>query len=155
MKKNLSFFFMTGVIILYEPTTYSAKEYANQNILEEWVHEFLCGEGDNKEFSEGLKREKRYFKAPKIMSLDLFKRCYGPEPGMKYHIPPEDKDQLKNFWININSIAKRYSQGDWDMPPLIVEECDGVLELNDGNHRYEALKSLGINQYWVIVWGTV
>jgi hypothetical protein len=35
----------------------------------------------------------------------------------------------------------------------LEEWKDNKYELNDGNHRLEALKKLGINQYWVIIWG--
>lgn len=140
---------------MFKATTKSAIEYARQNNLEEWIHTFLCGEGDNKGLSDGLKLEKRYYQEPKLMDLDLFQRCYGPEPGLKYSIREDDEEQIKYFWKNIAAIAERYKTGEWDMPPLIIQECDGVFELNDGNHRYEALKKLGIKEYWVILWGTV
>jgi len=139
---------------MFEPTTKSAIEYARQNNLEEWVHEYLCGEGNNKGFSEGLKLEEREYTGPQLMPLDLFKRCYGPEPGVKYGIREDDKEQIKWFWLNINGIAERYKAGDWDMPPLIIQDFDGEFELNDGNHRYGALKKLGINEYWIILWKT-
>ena len=45
-----------------------------------------------------------------------------------------------------------------DMPPLIVhyliENGQDSFELNDGNHRHEAYKRLGIEEYYVIVWIT-
>ena len=134
---------------MFEPTTASAIEYANQNRLEEWIHMFLCGEGDNKAFSDGLKLMERRYTAPQKMSLDRFGRCCGPEPDMKWQIPEEP------FWRHVSELAERYKTGAWDMPPLIVEELDGTFVLNDGNHRYEALRSLGIHEYWVIVWKTV
>ena len=40
------------------------------------------------------------------------------------------------------------------MPPLIVHFYDHKGELNDGNHRHEAYKRLGIAEYPVIVWIT-
>lgn len=134
---------------MFEPTTKSALEYATENKLEEWVHIFLCGEGDNKGFSDGLKLAKRHYAEPKVINFDLFIRCCGPEPNMKWQV---DKS---GFTQRVNNIADRYKTGAWDMPPLIVNDSDGVLELNDGNHRYEALKTLGINEYWVIIWKTV
>lgn len=137
---------------MFEPTLKSAVEYGRQNNIEEWVHEYLCGEGDNKGFSDGLKLEERQYTEPRLMSLDLFKRCYGPEPDMKYHIREDDKEQLKYFWMKIDRIAERYKAGDWDMPPLIINDTDGIYELNDGNHRFEALKKLNVTEYWVILW---
>jgi hypothetical protein len=140
---------------MYEATLKSAIEYSRQNKLEEWVHLYLLGEGDNKGFSDGLKLDKRHFTEPKLMNLDLFARCYGPEPGLKHSIREDDKEQIKWFWYNIGGIAQRYKAGNWDMPPLIIEDHNGTYELSDGNHRYEALKMLGIKEYWVILWSTL
>ena len=71
----------------YEPTTASAVEFAKHGRLEEWIHLFLCNEGDNKAFSDGLKLEPRRYSASEIMRLDLFERCCGPEDGIKHYIP--------------------------------------------------------------------
>ena len=130
----------------YKPTSASAIEYARTGNLEEWIHLFLCGEGNNKPFSEGLKIQPRRFRAPVMIAIDTFKRSCGPEEGMKWRI------DSKAFNARVNGIIDHYKKGGWDMPPLIVCD-DGVsLELNDGNHRYEALVRLGIKQYWVIFW---
>lgn len=137
---------------MFEATLKSAIEYGGQNKIEDWVHEYLCGEGNNKGFSDGLKDEERQYTEPQLMNLDLFKRCYGPESGMKFNIPEDDKEQIKWFWLNIGGITERYRAGKWDMPPLIIQDRNGEYELNDGNHRFEALKLLGIKEYWVIFW---
>ena len=132
----------------YKPTTSSAKEFASAGKLEEWIHLFLCGEGDNKPFSDGLKLEPRNYYAPELMQLNKFERCCGPEAHMKWQVPEI------SFNKHVDGIASFYSTGNWDMPPLIVYRDDNGYELNDGNHRYEALKRLGINEYWVIIWET-
>jgi len=132
----------------YKPTLSSASNYADVNRLEEWIHLFLCGEGNNKDFSDGLKLRPRKFFAPEIMSFSKFERCCGPECNMKFQIPEE------NFLKRVEDIASLYNKGDWDMPPLIINREDNKYELNDGNHRLEALKKLGIDQYWVIIWET-
>ena len=137
---------------MFEPTLKSAIEYGKLNNIEEWVHEYLCGEGNNKGFSDGLKLEPRQYTEPQLMNLDLFKRCYGPEPDMLYHIREDETDHLRWFWGKIERIAERYKTGTWDMPPLIISHFDGEYMLNDGNHRFEALKRLGVNEYWVILW---
>ena len=139
---------------MFEANLKSAIEYGRENRIEEWVHEYLCGEGNNKEFSDGLKLEPREYEKPKLMNLDLFTRIYGPEPGMKFSIKEDDTEQIKWFWLNTGGILERYRAGNWDMPPLIIQDCSGEYELNDGNHRLEALKILGIKEYWVILWRT-
>lgn len=132
----------------YEPTTKSAIEFANNNELEKWVHLFLCNEGDNIPFSEGLKLEPRKYYAPVLMNLNLFARCCGPENNVKFQISES------GFNANVNAIMSKYQNGDWDMPPLIINHTENKYELNDGNHRLEALKRLNINEFWVIIWET-
>jgi len=132
----------------YKPTSASAIEFAEGNRLEEWVHLFLCGEGNNKAFSDGLKRALRLYHPPQRMKLSTFYRCCGPEDGMKFQIGAD------GFHQRVDHIAERYENGDWDMPPLIINQCSNTYELNDGNHRYEALMKLNIEEYWVILWET-
>ncbi len=109
---------------------------------------FLCNEGDNKAFSEGLKLGPRKYYSPSLMKLDLFERCCGPEGGIKYQISES------GFNANVNAIINKYKNGDWDMPPLIINHTNNIYELNDGNHRFEALKRLNISEFWVIIWET-
>ena len=130
----------------YKPTSSSAIEFSNADKLEEWIHLYLCGEGNNKPFSDGLKLEPRRYLMPKMTLLDTFNRDCGPEENMKWRL-----DEF-HFYERVNRIIARYEKGDWDMPPLIVRYDGNMHELNDGNHRYEALKKLGIKEYWVIFW---
>jgi hypothetical protein len=132
----------------YKPTLSSAINYAGVNKLEEWIHRFLCGEGNNRDFSDGLKLRPRKYYTPEIMNFNKIERCSGPESYMKFKIPEEV------FLKRVEDIISVYKKGDWDMPPLIINREDNNYELNDGNHRFEALKKLGINQYWVIIWET-
>lgn len=131
----------------YQCTLSSAKEYAAAGRLEEWVHAYLLSDGDNKEFSDGLKLFDRTFIGPVRMPLSLFTRCYGPEEGMKFRAHPQW------FEENVCKLMEVIRQEE-DMPPLIVHYVDGGFELNDGNKRHEAYKRLGIAERDVIVWIT-
>lgn len=122
-----------------------AIEFSKEGRIEEWVHLFLNSVGDNVPFSEGLKLQKRYWLGPIMMELDRLNRCCGPEIGIKYVMPEE------NWERHVGEMQKMIRKG-WDMPPLIVNHQNGYLEVNDGNHRYEALKREGIDRYWVILW---
>ena len=133
----------------YEPTLSSAINFSKINRLEEWLHLFLCKEGNNKAFSEGLKLEPRRYYAPKLFELSKFTRCCGPEKNMKYQVDNE------NFIKRVNKIVDKYLKGDWDMPPLIINRNGKNFELNDGNHRYEALKKMRVREYWIIIWETI
>lgn len=81
------------------------------------------------------------------MPLSLFSRCCGPEEMKKYKIPQEDFERKVKKLQSVISTSQ-------DMPPLIVHYVDSGFELNDGNHRLEAYKRLGIKEYDVIVWIT-
>lgn len=121
--------------------------YGNKGKIEKWIHDFLCGKGGNKPFSDGLKLFKRHFIGPIKVSLNNFKRCCGPEDNMKYII---DKDRFEHI---VSKMINEIKNG-WDMPPLIINYSNGVFELNDGNHRYEALKRSEITEYYAIIWIT-
>ena len=135
-------------ILDYECTLSSARAYAAAGKLEEWVHAFLLSDGDNKEFSDGLKLFDRYFIGPIRMPLNLFTRCYGPEEHMKFRAA-----SVEWFEQCVGRLMEVIRQEE-DMPPLIVHYVDGGFELNDGNNRHEAYKRLGIAEYDVIVWIT-
>ena len=134
-------------VMEYKNTLASAASYARNGKLEEWVHKYLLSDGHNKEFSDGLKIFDRYFLGPIKMPLSLFKRCCGPDEGMKYRI------SLDGFEKKVNELQQVIA-GENDLPPLIVHYVDGEFELNDGNHRLEAYSRLEIEEYYVIVWIT-
>ena len=135
----------------YKCSLSCAHEFAKQGKLEEWVHTYLLSDGGNKDFSDGLKLFDRYFIGPLKMPLSLFTRCCGPEENMKWRI---NKEWFEKHVSELEDVIKREK----DMPPLIVhfleENGKAYFELNDGNHRYEAYKRLGINEHYVIVWIT-
>jgi hypothetical protein len=135
----------------FEPTTTSAIEYSKNNKLEEWIHLFLCRNeknGGNEAFSKGLKLEPRKYYSPCLMNLNKFQRCCGPEEDMKYRVPASD------FNKKIKGIIENFQKNIYDMPPLIINRNADKYELSDGNHRFEALKKLGIKEFWVIIWET-
>jgi len=136
------------IAMTYESTASSAIAFAQAGRLEEWMHLFLCNEGGNREFSDGLKLQPRIYHAPRMMDLRLFERCCGPEDGLKHQI------SASGFRKNVKAIMKKFKAGNWDMPPLIINFVNGKYELNDGNHRFEALRKLGVHEYWTIIWET-
>lgn len=137
----------------YSSTLTSAKSYAKQGKLEEWVHQYLLSDGHNKDFSDGLKLFDRYYLGPMKMPLSFFTRCCGPEETMKWRI---DEKWFEHHVSKLEEVIRREK----DMPPLIVHYLidknnkDGVFEVNDGNHRLEAYSRLGIKEHDVIIWIT-
>ena len=134
-------------MLKYSATLSSARAYAEAEKLDAWIHLYLNEEGRNVPFSDGLKLFDRYYIAPAEFPLDLFTRCAGPEPEMKYRI---DRD----WWEYRVAEMEKSVQADDDLPPLIVHYVDGEYELNDGNHRHQACENLGIENVWAIVWIT-
>ena len=133
--------------IEYKATLSCAREYAEQGRVEEWIHAYLCGEGHNKPFSDGLKLFPRYYTAPVLLALSELCRCCGPEENMPFRVHPEV------FERKVEGIMEAFRDGA-DLPPLIVNYEGGKFTLNDGNHRYEAYSRLGLEKCEVIVWTT-
>lgn len=140
-------------MIAYDRTASAARAFAGAGRLEEWIHLYLLSHGNNVPFSEGLKLVPRHYLGPVEAPLSLFRRCCGPEEGMKWRVDP----------IHFENKVQRLmaaAQSDPDMPPLIVcyrfSESDGEpeFELNDGNGRYEAYTRLGRTHAQVVFWIT-
>ena len=120
----------------YSATAASAEGFAAAGALESWVHRYLCAEGGNVPFSEGLKKCERFYFGPLPVKLNLLCRCCGPEEGMRFPVERE------GFERKVEHLSRVISSGE-DLPPLIVGYDEGVLTVNDGNHRLEALNRLG------------
>ena len=61
-------------------------DFCRRGRLEEWVHAYLLSHGNNRAFSEGLRRCPRCFMEPFRLPRGWFTRCCGLEPGMKYPV---------------------------------------------------------------------
>ena len=131
----------------YAMTLSSAKEFSAHGKLEEWVHTYLLSDGHNKAFSDGLKIYDRYFTGPRVMPLRYFERCCGPEETMKFRV---DAEWFEKHVEHLKEVLEKTE----DMPPLIANYVAGHFELNDGNHRLEALNRMGKTEYPFIIWIT-
>lgn len=72
--------------LVFCPDIDSAREYNDNQRLEEWIHTYLIFERKNKEFSDGLYKEPRYYAGPIAMPLNMFTRSSGPEEHMKWRV---------------------------------------------------------------------
>jgi len=131
----------------YKNTLSSAQDYANHGKIEDWIHEYLLTDGNNREFSDGLKLSDRYFIGPQKMPLSLFSRCCGPEENMKWRVNAEGFEKRVSNLMNV-------IKSEYDMPPILVNFVENTFVINDGNHRLEAYTRLGINEISVIIWIT-
>lgn len=135
------------VFMDYKGTLSSAIAYAKCGRLEDWVHAYLLSDGNNKEFSDGLRLFDRIYFGPVVMPMSLLSRCCGPEPEMKFRVD--------EAWFNIRvSHLTDVARTEKDIAPLIVHYVDHGFELNDGNHRFEAYQRLGMTTCHAILWFT-
>ena len=119
--------------------------YAQNDRLEDWLHAFLLGPGNNEALSTGLKRQQRWWHGPSLVDLAQLERCCGPEESMEYYEP------LESFERRADEMAAAIRAG-WEPAPLIVQFSQNAFSIRDGNHRHEALLRSGYERYWVIVW---
>ena len=132
----------------YDRTLTTARAFAAEGRLEEWIHTYLCSDGHNQPFSDGLKLDKRFYIGPLDMPLSLFTRCCGPEETMKWQVHP---DGFEKHVSTLEDAIRAHA----DLPPLIVQFTEEGFTLNDGNHRLEAFRRVGVETYAVIIWGTL
>lgn len=137
----------------YHGTGTNARLCAQNGKLEDWVHAYLLSDGDNKSFSDGLRLFERFYLGPIEMPIDLFERISGPEENMRWRV---DSDGFEQHVGRLQAAIKNNA----DLPPMIVHyyipegKTKGEFELNDGNHRWEACKRLGVKTADVIIWIT-
>ena len=129
-------------------TIKEAKEYSKKKELDKWVQLFLRDNNSeyanpNISLADGLLLEERFYIGPVLIDLDLItpKRIEKDLTGNELKYFEEIVDRIKNDYKNFN------------LPPFIVEYKNDKLYLNDGNHRFSALKKLNIDKYYVIIWG--
>ena len=131
-----------------ELDTHSAQKWATAGNVEAWVHKYLLsgrGGRSNPAFSEGLKREKRWWNGPIELPLTNLSPAVGPEPGLEYVVESD-------HWQARTSRLAETLTTPTALPPLIVEYRAGELSIRDGNTRYGAMKRLGWATCWVIIW---
>jgi len=134
---------------MYAPTLKSAIAFSNEGKLEEWIHQFLHGEGKNESLSSAIRKWNPKCVAPQMINLGLLRRIHEWKPE-KYAFHGERKQW---FWNQVDAQVERYNADEWDIPPLMAvkSKSGDTYDIFDGNHRLEALKKLGMKEYWVIV----
>lgn len=128
-------------------TLAQALEMARENRIEDWVNEFLnqSDHHGNAGLSKGLKLQKRFWQGP--LELDFVSLIQGCGPSKEYPFYEPEID-----WnITISKFKERLENGE-NPPPLIVEYRPSGFYIADGNHRYGAMKEVGLTKYWCVVW---
>ena len=129
-------------------TVNEAIEFSKENRLDEWLQLFLREDkkdnfNANIALADGINFEERFFYGPvefdleKINPVRIEENLVGNE--LKYY--KKVVDRMENDFNGNN------------FPPLILEYKDDKFYLTDGNHRYSALRNLGVSKYYSIIWG--
>jgi len=133
--------------LVFHPDIDSAKEYNDNELLEEWIHTYLLFERKNKAFSDGLYKKRRFYLGPMAMPVNLFRRSSGPEEGMKWRV------DRAYFEYRVQEWRQRIRMNQF-LPPVIVGYADGGFEINCNSPLHEAFMREKITYFPVIVWCT-
>ena len=63
-----------------------------------------------------------------------------------------DEDSIRYFFHIVDKMKE--DRAHWDTPPLIVNYVQGRFEVNDGRHRLEMYRQLGVQEIEVVLWVT-
>ena len=133
--------------LIYGRTLTDAMAFAREGKTAEWVDLYLRSDGRNVPMADGLRLAPRVWRGPFRIPLSMLTRICGPEETMKWRVHPVQ------FEEHVSSLIREI-EGGGDLPPLLVHCTAEGLELNDGNHRLEAYRRLGIEEGFALFWAT-
>ena len=128
-------------------TLTQAKYYHDNGRIDEWLQLFLRNDGKNLALADGLLLEKREYFG--LMKLDI-SYLKDVKAGTPEYLTQEN-DIEYFFWI-VDNMKKDFDS--WDTPPLIVEYRDDRFYVNDGRHRLEMYRQMGVQIVDVVLWTT-
>jgi hypothetical protein len=126
--------------------TESAQQYARAGRLEEWIYAYLATDGWNDALLKRLRRQQRWWRGPiETAHADLVRIC-GPESHMEYRVDTHAWER------HVSLLQQGLPNNRLRVPPLIVEYRGETLIICDGAHRYEAMRRLGWQTCWIVIW---
>src|SRR5215207_9542462 len=130
-----------------EWTVEAARAAAERDELGAWVADFLASPGsDNAALAVKLSEPPRYWLGPVELPVKQLHRLAGP-PGEPVLVPVDD-----DYWRDdVDEMAEKIDDDDWEPPPVIVSYRDDQYVLEDGNHRVEGLRRAGKDRAWGII----
>lgn len=114
------------------------------NLYNQIMQIVLATEANNKELLAYIDSHKDAWRGPELINESLIKRTVGPEPEM---LNFESETQ---FDSKVKKIQNWLTEHPDEKLSLLCEKHEGLYYLLDGNHRFEALKNLGHQQFSVI-----
>jgi hypothetical protein len=128
-------------------TVEDARAAAERDELDTWVAEFLASPGsDNPALAVKLSQPPRWWLGPVELPVNKLHRLAGP-PGEPVLVAVDD-----DYWRDdVDEMAEKIDDDDWEPPPVIVSYRDDQYVLEDGNHRVESLRRAGQDHAWAVI----
>lgn len=125
-----------------------AKMYDEDGRIDAWMQDFLRADGKNVALADGLLLEERYYFGLREVPLSLFA---GIKTGAPEYL--HAANDVQYFFDVVDRMKESLADG-WDAPPLIVEYVYGCFQVDDGRHRLELYRQLGVEKVWAVIWTT-
>lgn len=124
----------------------AARRAAGRGELGDWIAEFLASPGsDNEVLAARLSEPPRHWLGPVQLPIERLHRFAGP-PGHPV-LRTTGEDEWRG---DVEQMAALVDDGS-ELPPVIVTYRAGVMLVEDGNHRVEALRRTGAREAWAVV----
>ena len=129
-----------------EYSTEGARAAAERDELMDWVADFSAARAaTTPTLAASLREEGLTWAGPIRLPIDELNRLAGPSDHPV--LQPLDDDEWRD---DVDELARDIEAGA-EPPPVIVTFRDARLELEDGNHRVEALRRAGRDDAWAVV----
>ena len=130
----------------FDDSVDGARSAQDDGTIGDWVRRFLGSDGsDNAVLGRELDGEKAIWHGPVELPFDELNRLAGPPDQPT--LDRLDDDDLET----VEGMADSIRDG-WQPPPLVVSiNHADAFEVEDGNHRIEALRRTGAERYWALV----
>ena len=125
-----------------------ARKYAEEGRIEQWLQDFLRADGKNMALAEGILKEERYYFGLLEIPIALLSDVKSGAPEYLHAA-----NDIQYFFAVVDSMKESMADG-WDAPPLIVEYLYGRFKVDDGRHRLETYRQLGVEKVWAVIWTT-
>ncbi len=125
-----------------------AKQYNNEGKIDQWMQDFLRADGKNLALADGLLLEERHYFGLCEIPISLLSDVKSGAPEYLHA-----ENDIQYFFYVVDRMKESLADG-WDAPPLIVEYVYGKFQVDDGRHRLETYRQLGVERVWAAVWTT-
>ena len=127
-----------------EFSLHEAQQAHQENKLVSWIVNYLYTQGNNHSLASRIERAELKVVDLREIPLNKFVRIIGPEEGMIFHEPEEVMESRVVKLMEAIANAEQF-------PPLVVTDFWELGTIQDGAHRFEALKRSGYETYTAVV----